>query len=135
MKYLISCSSTGAVTFLSLDCHGRATDIQIVPESGFISSKYHYPRDQLLADCGFALEENFAAECSSELFIQAFTKEKKQLTAKEVEITCEITTVRIHTECIIGEIKNCFGILDGPLPITFTKSLSQVKSRQTLFLT
>ena len=88
MKYLIPCSSIGAVTFLSQGYGGRATGIQIVQESGFISSKYHYPRDQLLADCGFALEENFAAESSSKLFIHAFTKEKKQLTAKEVKITC-----------------------------------------------
>ena len=78
----------------------------------------YYPRDQLLADCGFALEEKFAAECSSELFIPAFTKGQKQLTTKEVETTRQITTVRIHLEPIIGEIKNHFRILDGPLPIT-----------------
>ena len=36
--------------------------------------------------------------------------------------------MRIHTECTIGEIKNCFEILDCPLTITFMKSLSQVKS-------
>ena len=78
----------------------------------------YYSGDQLLADCGFALEEKFAAECSSELFIPAFTKGRKQLTAKEVETTRQVTTVRIHLEPIIGEIKNHFSILDGPLPIT-----------------
>ena len=83
----------------------------------------YYPGDQLLADRGFALEEDFAAEWSSELFIPAFTKGQKQLTAKEVETTRQIATVRIHLEPIIGEIKNRFRILDGPLPITFIKSL------------
>ena len=121
MKYLISCSPIGAVTFLSPGYGGRATDIQIVQDSGFISSKYHYPGDQLLADREFALEEDFAAEYSSELFIPAF--KKGQLTAKEVETTRQIATVRIHIERIIGEIKNLFRILDGRLPITFIKSL------------
>ena len=123
MKYLISCSPIGAVTFLSPGYGGRAANIQIFWESGFISSKYHYPGDQLLADRGLALEEDFAAECSSELFIPAFTKRQKQLTAKDVETTLQIATVRIHMESIIGGIKNRFRILDGSFPITFIKSL------------
>ena len=69
------------------------------------------------------MEEDFAAECSSELFIPAFTEGQKQLIAKEVETTRQIATVTIHIERIIGEIKNRFRILDDPLPITFIKSL------------
>ena len=69
------------------------------------------------------MEEDFAAECSSKLFITAFIKGQKQMTAKEVETTCQIATVRIYIERIIGEIKNCFRILGGPLAITFIKSL------------
>ena len=42
VKYLISCSPIGAVTFLSRRYDGRATDKQIVRESRFISSKYHH---------------------------------------------------------------------------------------------
>ena len=96
MKYLISCSSIGAVAFLSPGYGDRATDIKTVRESGFINSKYHYPGDQLLAYYGFTLGEDFAVNCSSELFIPAFTKGQKQLTAKKVEITRQIATVRIH---------------------------------------
>ena len=59
------------------------------------------------------MEEDFAAKCSSELLIPAFTKGQKQLTAKKVETTGQIATVRIHIELIIGEIA----------PITFIKSL------------
>ena len=72
--YLISCSPIGVVAFLSPGYGGRATDIQIVWQSEFITSKYHYPGDQLLADSGFALEKDVAAEYSSELFITVFTK-------------------------------------------------------------
>ena len=102
---------------------GPATDIQIFHKSEFISTKYHYPGDQLLADLGFALEEDFAAECSSELFIPAFTKGKKQLIAKEDDTTRRIATVKFHMERLIGKIKNRFRILEGPLPVTFIKSL------------
>ena len=123
VKYLICCSPTGAAIFLLLGYGGRGTDIQIVQETGFISSKYHYPREQLLADRGSALEEDFAAECSSEFFIPAFTKGQKQMTLKEVEATRQIATARIHIERIIGETKNRLTILRDPLPITFIKSL------------
>ena len=34
----------------------------------------YYLGDQLLADRGFALEEDLTAECNSEFFIPAFTK-------------------------------------------------------------
>ena len=68
--------------------HG--TDIQIVRESEFISSKYHYPGDELPPDRRFALKEDFAAECSSEFFVTAFTKGQKQMTAKEIETTSQI---------------------------------------------
>ena len=69
------------------------------------------------------MKEDFVAECSSELFIRAFIEGQKQLTAKEAETTRQIATARIHMERIIGVTKNCFRILDGPLPITFIKSL------------
>ena len=49
MKFLISFSPIGAVSFLSPGHGGRAADIQIARESGFTSSKYHYPGHQLLA--------------------------------------------------------------------------------------
>ena len=76
--------------FFHLDVVAHGTDIQIVGESLVISSKYHYPGDQLPADRGFALEEDFAAECSSEFFVTAFTKGQKQMTVKEIETTSQI---------------------------------------------
>ena len=43
VKFLIACSPLGTVTFLSKAYGGRTTDVVIVRESGFISSKYHHP--------------------------------------------------------------------------------------------
>jgi len=114
----------GAVTFLSPAWGGRASDIKIVRESGFINSRYHLPGDQILADRGFTLHDDFATICSAELITPAFTKGKKQLSAEEVEMSKTMSSVRIHVERVIGVLKNRFTILKGPLPVSMIKSLS-----------
>ena len=57
----------GAITFLSPVWGGRASDVKIVRESGFISRQYHMPGDQILADRGFTLHDDFATVCGAEL--------------------------------------------------------------------
>ena len=111
---------------------GRSTDNEIVRESGFISLRYHLPGDQILADRGFTLHDDFAAACSAELVIPAFTKGKKQLSAKEVETTRKIANVRILVERVIGNLKSRFGILSqGSLPISLVNSKLNEKSDMT----
>ena len=112
MKYLISCNPLGVIIFLSNGCGGCATDTYIVRNSGFISTDLYYPGDQILADRGFPLEDDFSSCCSAEFI--SFTKGKTQLSAKEVETTRKIASIRIHIERIIGLMKNRFHILDGP---------------------
>ena len=79
VKYFISFSPLGAINFLSNEWGGRATDTYIVRNSGFISSKFHFPGDQILADIDFPLQDHFVSNCSAEFIILAFTKGKKQL--------------------------------------------------------
>ena len=67
--------------------------------------------------------DDFGAACGVELIIPAFTKGKKQLAAKEVEMTRKIANVRIYEEWVIGNIKRRFGILSqGSLPLNLVKS-------------
>ena len=105
IKIFISCTTLGAINFISKCWGGRASDIQIVRQSKFCSSIYHLPGDQILADRGFTLEDDFAIESGSELIIPSFTKGKDQLPAKEVEVSRKIAPVRIHIERIIGLVK------------------------------
>ena len=123
VKFFICCNPLGAVTFLSKAYGGRASDVQIVRESGFISPNFHMPYDQILADRGFTLVEDFATMCSAELIIPSFTKGKKQLSAQDVEISRKISSVRIHIERVIGLIKKRFSILQGTLQYQFIKSM------------
>ena len=123
MKFLICCSLLGAITFLSPAWGGRSTDNKIVRESGFISNKYHYPRDQILADRGFTLTDDFAVNCGAELIIPSFTRGRKQLSAEEIARTRKMANVRIHVERVTGNLKNRFCILSkGTLSSNLTKS-------------
>ena len=67
VKVFISCTPLVAINFVSKCWGGRASDVQIVRESNFTSSKYHYPGDEILADRGFTLQDDFAANSSSVL--------------------------------------------------------------------
>ena len=85
------------MTFLSKARGGRVSDNELVHSSGYISLKYHQPGDQILADRGFTLVDDFAGYCSVALIIPSFTKGKKQLSANEVETSRKISSVRIHS--------------------------------------
>ncbi|XP_013408902.1 uncharacterized protein LOC106172655 [Lingula anatina] len=124
IKFFISCTPLGAINFISRAWGGRATDKKIVRDSGFISSDIHLPGDQILADRGFTLKDDFASRCGAELLTPAFTKGKGgQLPAKELEISRKIASVRIHIERVIGLLKNRYCILKGPLPLRFLQSI------------
>nr|XP_055049618.1 uncharacterized protein LOC129435191 [Misgurnus anguillicaudatus] len=121
-KYFIACHPSGCITFLSKGWGGRASDVHIVRQSGFLSSSYHKPGDQILADRGFTLVEDFAV-LGAHLVMPAFTRGRKQLPGKDVEESRVKSNIRIHIERVIGVLKGRFHILDGPIPMWLVKSL------------
>ena len=132
IKVLISCTPLGAINYISQCWGGRASDIQITRESGFASGKYDMPGDQILADRGFTLQDDFAAGSCSELLTPVFTKGKSQLSAKEVEMSRKISSVRIHVERVIGLMKNRYTILKGIIPLRTIKSVKDEAASATL---
>lgn len=124
VKFLIACTPMGSISYISKAWGGRVSDVELVKQSDFISYKYHHRGDQILADRGFTLVDEFAAGCGVELIIPSFTKGKKQLSAKEVETTRQIAAIRVHVERVIGLLKNRYRILDGTISTTLLKSLS-----------
>ena len=123
IKFLIACTPYGSISFLSKAWGGRVSDVELVKRSGFISPNLHHHGDQVLADRGFNLVDEFASGCGTELIIPHFTRGKKQLSPKEVETTRQIASIRIHIERVIGILKNRYKILQGPLPIRVIKSV------------
>ena len=59
------------------------------------------------------------------LNLPPFKGTREQLTAKEVEETARIASVRIHVERAIGRIKN-YHILDGVLPVSLSHVADQI---------
>ena len=96
---------------------GRVSDKELTQESGFLSKLE--PTDEIMADRGFLIEELALQE--AKLTIPAFTKGKKQLSQKDVELSRQIANVRIHVEHVIGLLKNGYTILKSRLPITLIK--------------
>ena len=76
------------------------------------------PGNVVLADRGFDISESVGM-MQAKLHIPAFTKEKSQLSALEVENTYTIANVRIHIGRVIGCVRQKYAILQGTLPIDF----------------
>jgi len=99
------------------------SDVELVHQSGFLTKCEHFPGDQILADRGFTMKEDFARIAGIELHTPAFLKGQDQMPAKDLETSRRLSSVRIHVERVIGLMKNRFAILQGTIPLRVVKSL------------
>ena len=113
IKYLIGITPAGVVSFLSAGWGGRASDKEITLKSGFLDKLTH--GDCVLADRGFLVEEELVTR-RAVLCIPVSTRGKKQMTAKDIDISRQIAHVRIHVNRVIGRLKK-FKILNTTIPI------------------
>ncbi|XP_034082816.1 uncharacterized protein LOC117553124 isoform X2 [Gymnodraco acuticeps] len=75
---------------------GRASDVHIVRNSDFLSQKFHHAGDQILADRGFTLKDDFAV-LGAQLITPSLTRGRKQLSAEDVANSNSVTSnIRIH---------------------------------------
>ena len=121
VKYLISITPQGTVSFLSKGYRGRVSDKHITEDCGYLYKLQQ--GDVVLADRGFNVQESVAYRGAT-LNIPAFTKGKAQLPAADVEQTRKVANVRIHVERVIGSVRQRFQLLNAttPLPTEYTKS-------------
>ena len=121
VKYLISITPQGTVSFISKGYGGRASEKYITENYGYL--KKLFPGDIVLADCGFNIEDSVAYRGAMP-HIPAFTKGKAQLAPLEVEATRRLANVRIHVEHVIGAVRQRYKILNAttPLPMEYTKT-------------
>ena len=96
IKYLIGITPAGVVSFLSAGWGGRASDKEITLKSGFLDKLPH--GDCVLADRGFLVEEEMATR-RAVLCITVFTRGKKQMTAKDIDISRQIARQKSCTAC------------------------------------
>ena len=122
MKILVGVSPVGSISFISECWGGRVSDKELTQQSGFL--RYLEPGDQVLGDRGFLIGED-VANCGAELIIPAFTKGKPQLSKREVEISRQISRVRIHVERVMRRLKE-FAILRDMYPISLVRHADSV---------
>ena len=113
IKYLIGITPAGTVSFLSAGQGRRASGKEITIKLSFLDKLTH--GDSVLADRGFLVEEELATR-GAVLRTPAFTRGKKQMTAKDIDISRQIARVRIHAERVIGHLKK-FKKLNATIPI------------------
>ena len=63
--------------------------------------------------------ENRVGMYCAELQTLAFTKGKKQLTGREVDVSRKLARVRIHVERVIGMVRQKYSILSSTVPVNF----------------
>uniref|UniRef100_A0A667XA43 DDE Tnp4 domain-containing protein n=1 Tax=Myripristis murdjan TaxID=586833 RepID=A0A667XA43_9TELE len=102
VKYLISITPQGVISFVSTGWGGRTSDKHITQNS---------------ADRGFTIGDAVGLY-SAHLKIPAFTKGKQQLHPSELETTRGLAAVRIHVERVIGLVRNKYTILQSTIPIS-----------------
>jgi len=114
VKFLIGITPQGVIAFISQAWGGRVSDKYITENCGILRNLL--PGDIMLADRGFDISDS-VGYYQARLYIPAFTKGKKQLSALEVEHTRKIANVRIHVERVIGLVRRKYSILQSILPI------------------
>ncbi|CAM1324503.1 Uncharacterised protein g8688 [Pycnogonum litorale] len=119
IKYLISITPQGQISYLSRGWGGRTSDKYLTEHCDYLH--FIRPGDVILADRGFTIKESVALRRAT-LDVPAFTKGKEQLSPEEVEESREIANVRIHVERVIGRLRQKYTMLDGTLPITFLQN-------------
>ena len=119
-KVLVGVSPNGQVIFISKLWGGRVSDKVISQKSGILVLAD--ARD-IMADRGFHIKDILPP--GVDLNFPPFEGTRQQLTAKEVEETAKIASVRIRVERAIGRIKK-YHILDGVLPINLAHAAEQI---------
>jgi hypothetical protein len=95
VKYLVSITPCGAISFVSRAFGGRASDKVITHRSGYLDFINH--GDVVMADRGFLITDELASR-GAELVMPSFLRGKQQFSAREVENSRKIANVRIHVE-------------------------------------
>ncbi|XP_064462124.1 uncharacterized protein LOC135372447 [Ornithodoros turicata] len=101
MKFLVSVTPCGFISFLSKAYGGRASDSFVTSDSGFL--ELIEPGDLILSDKGFPSIKSSLEE--GVIVMPPFARGGEQFSAEEVDETYRIASVRIHVERCIQRMK------------------------------
>ncbi|XP_046753051.1 uncharacterized protein LOC124416171 [Diprion similis] len=121
MKFLVGCTPSGFISFLSKCYGGRAGDCFITNDCGLVD--LIEPDDVVLADKGFPQIQTRVQE-KNEIFVMPPFCNKNQFTPEEVDETYNIASVRIHIERVNQRIKD-FNIL-SKVPVSLLPHVDEI---------
>jgi len=122
VKYLISITPVGSVSFISEGWHGRVSDKQITLESGYMQKLVH--GDEIMADRSFLIRDECAA-CGVSVHLPSFPKGKKQLSAKDIIQSRKLSAVHMHVGHVIRKMRQ-FQILQTTVPVAMISLLNDI---------
>lgn len=103
LKYLISCTPDGLITFISEGYGGRASDTVIVKDCGYLERLSH--GNHVMTDRGFKHMETSLNQVGCELVRPPSVATNVQSTKKEVVLSKQIASLRIHVERVIRRLR------------------------------
>ena len=112
-KVLVAITPNGAISYVSSCYGGRASDVFIVRNSGFLNMIEPY--DEIMADRGFKIREDLMMHMAT-LCIPPSCASSMQMLPHDIRETSNIANVRIYVEQAIGRLK-VFLLLKNELPI------------------
>ena len=91
MNFLISCNLLGAINFLPRAWgEDESVTSNLVNKSKLLTKLPNHPRDQILADRGFTMKDEFECIAGVELLTPAFIKARDHFSAQDVETSRSI---------------------------------------------
>lgn len=122
VKYLISGTPDGFVTYVSEGYGGKISDVTLVRECGYLETLE--PNMVIMADRGFKHIENDLEEVGCKLLRPPSVPSGQVLEKEETLYAKQIAALRIHIERVIGRIRE----------FAFLKPHSSVDSQLVVFL-
>lgn len=122
LKFLVAITPQGSIAYVSDLYGGRTSDRHIVRDCGFL--KGINPHDEVMADRGFGLREEFMLK-GARLIIPPASKGRAQMSSGNVQNTKKVANVRIHVERVIRRMK-CFRFLSNTISVSMLRHCDDV---------
>ncbi|XP_054720575.1 uncharacterized protein LOC129230199 [Uloborus diversus] len=103
LKYLISCTPDGTVSFVSRGYGGRTSDALVFEDSGYMENLL--PNLDVMADRGFKNVAHLLQQKSCRLVRPPSVSKDVPMSAEDVKASKRIAALRIHVERVIGRLK------------------------------
>ena len=123
IKFLVSVSPDGTITYISECWGGRSSDNAIVKKSGFLDILE--PQDKIMADKGFSSLGKEFAECRAYLIVPPGKRGADQLPKQGVQKTKDVANRRIHVEQVIRRMK-VFHVIKNEMPISLVPNADYI---------